>query len=284
MADPASPAAADTAYVQVPGTAIDSKDEPIVQIRKFQPRDLKEVRLLLGTASWSSLRLPTRFVQPCLLRAPHASSPRTRGHDVHPFLLGAAPASVFWVVIQKNLIGLVAVDTYQPESGLKSIEELVKEAEEEQAEQAEESKGKKEKGRKDAKGEKEEKKKLDPTKLGRVPPPTEPTIALVRHFHMDAPYPPTFIQNDLLAHGLSKAFAIPSVHTAYFRVSKLTPWLEEVSKTMGMKKCPGPLGEELAPEVKGSRRGVQGWREWWVGVGREEWEKRYEEMRELHGL
>ncbi|KZO97448.1 hypothetical protein CALVIDRAFT_526626 [Calocera viscosa TUFC12733] len=168
---------------------------------------------------------------------------------------------------------------YQPESGLKSIEELVKEAEEEQAEQAEkeeikekgkEQKGKK--GRKDSNGE-EEKKKLDPTKLARVPPPTEPTIALVRHFHMDAPYRPPLIQNDLLSHGVSKAFAVPSVHTAYFLVSKLTPWLEEVSKTMGMRKCPGPLGEELAPEVKGSRRGVQGWREWWVGVGRAEWEK-----------
>ncbi|KZO92508.1 hypothetical protein CALVIDRAFT_601495 [Calocera viscosa TUFC12733] len=39
-----------------------------------------------------------------------------------------------------------------------------------------------------------------------------------------------------------------------------------------------------AKEMKGSRRGVQQWWEEWVAVGREEWEKRYEEMRELHGL
>ncbi|KZO97454.1 hypothetical protein CALVIDRAFT_67771 [Calocera viscosa TUFC12733] len=37
-------------------------------------------------------------------------------------------------------------------------------------------------------------------------------------------------------------------------------------------------------EIKGSRQGVQEWWAEWVAVGREEWEKRYEEMRELHEL
>ncbi|KZO92523.1 hypothetical protein CALVIDRAFT_504349, partial [Calocera viscosa TUFC12733] len=191
-------------------------------MRKFEARDLKEVRLLLGYSvmeqlaaansflytnpfmivgwlglastmitfmswwpkvdgpAWTWL-MPLPALASCAVPLLFAVDWFNRAYFEHltrqvlaredtmsiPSYYSSAPGSGFWVLIyKKNPIGLVAVDTYQPESGLKSIEEL----------------------------------------LGRVPPPTEPTIALVRHFHMDAPYRPTFIQNDLLAHGLSKAF------------------------------------------------------------------------------
>ncbi|KZT55393.1 hypothetical protein CALCODRAFT_510176 [Calocera cornea HHB12733] len=183
----------------------------------------------------------------------------------------------FWVLTYKgNPIELVVVGTHPLEEVLRSPGQLVKEAEVD-----EDVRGYQVQEGKD--GKKDDGKKLDHSRITRPPAPTEPTIALVRHFHLDAPYCPTFIQNDLLAHGLSQAFAgAPSLETAYFRVSKLTPWLEEVSKTMGMRRRAGPTGEELAKDV--GRRGLMGWREWYVGVGREKWEERYEEMREMHGL
>ncbi|KZT55389.1 hypothetical protein CALCODRAFT_472331 [Calocera cornea HHB12733] len=302
MADPAPVPSG----VQVPGNAVDGRDGPIVQMRKFEPRDLKEVRLLLGYSIMEQLAAANTllYTNPFVIVAwlalssvmiglmdwwPDPSGPawtwlmplpalascavpflfaidwlnRAYFEDLTrrvlaqedtvdiPAYYSRAPGSGFWVLIYKgNPIGLVAKDA---------------------------------KGKKGKDGKKDDGKKLDHSRIAHPPAPTAPTVALVRHFHLDAPYRPTFIQNDLLAHGLSQAFAAaPSLETAYFRVSKLTPWLEEVSKTMGMRRRAGPTGEELAKDV--GRRGLMGWREWYVGVGREKWEERYEEMREMHGL
>ncbi|KZT52123.1 hypothetical protein CALCODRAFT_520907 [Calocera cornea HHB12733] len=203
--------------------------------------------------------------------------PRTRRRDRHPRVLlprasvevlGAYPLSKYdWIGV-----GYETEVDGDNEDENKEGKEVTEDANAKRAQKGQQGKDSK----------KDDGNKPDHSKIYRSPAPTEPTAALVRQLHLDPTYGSTFIQNELLTHGISQAVTVPSLEVIYLRLSKLTPWLEEVSKTMGMRRRAGPTGEELARDV--GRRGLMGCREWYVGVGRETWEERYEEMREMHGL
>ncbi|EJT97185.1 hypothetical protein DACRYDRAFT_25297 [Dacryopinax primogenitus] len=349
MAHPVPPAG-----VAVPGAAVDASEGLIVKIRKFEQKDIKEVRLLLGystmeqlalantllytnpfvIAAWlglssvmvtlmkwwpvvngplwtwlmplpalASCAVPILFVIDWLNRAvfehlTRLSLSREDTLDITSYYNNpSSPGTAFWVLIYKNNpIGVAATDAFKPTEELRGLDDILKEAEAEVEKEHGKGPAKKPaktKAEKEAQKEEHDKREAETrekvqNKIASLSTASKPkqssNCVYVRHFHLDAPYRATFIQNDLFAHALAHAFTSEAgVEKAYLRISRLTPWLAEVSRTMGMQKCAGPEGS-IDLEKDSIGRGPQRWKEYWVGVGRKDWEKRFEEIRELHGL
>jgi len=276
---------------------VETEPDELVQIRPFSASDLKEVRMLLGMSAMEQLAVANQrcYIHPLFLSIWVLVSclfvqymkwwpqwePRWTwllplpafASSAAPFLFGidwfnrpsfeaklhrvlhqedvldiqryyshASGSGFFVLSFKKNPIGCVAVDTAKPQRDLRDTEDLVPGP--------------------------------DGT-ANAVDIPKQPSsAALVRHFHLDAPYRRTGVASDLLAHAMNFAFAEPAVQSVYWQTSPLATGNITVFTEAGFKSSSGVPGRVDLDQQKGD--GLFKWKPCWFEISRNEWARRAE--------